>query len=425
MHKIMLPTGPRLVLPERTPIGLLAAMQAGAVTLPNDQSVQFGDRLHWQNADGVAVIDVSGIITPGTMHIGGLMTGTNWLTRTVAAALAASDITAIAVSFDSPGGYVSGVMDAADELYAAARSSAKPMIGIVPDLAASAAYWLASQLPTLVVSQSATIGSIGAKVEHVDCSAAVEWSGIAVTEIASGGQKTDGSPYRPLDAAARARLQAQLDDIRQAFAEHVARGRSRVSVEVALGTEAGVFSGPTQIAAAVQAGFADEIAHPAAAIAALAGRISNPTVEDVALAENTEEALAELRAVTQELKGAAKGREDVAPSAAPALTPEQAAQAAAHRATAIMALAEQGPRAALAHALATTAVPGIGLVTPTQAAALVAMVPDDPAAAHQASATQALAALNPPATPDPSDTEDEATHNPLVEMARRMKGDVR
>jgi hypothetical protein len=148
-------------------------------------------------------------------------------------------------------------------------------------------------------------------------------------------------------------------------------------------------------------------------------------VEDVALAENTEEALAELRAVTQELKGAAKGREDVAPSAAPALTPEQAAQAAAHRATAIMALAEQGPRAALAHALATTAVPGIGLVTPTQAAALVAMVPDDPAAAHQASATQALAALNPPATPDPSDTEDEATHNPLVEMARRMKGDVR
>ena len=88
MHKIMLPTGPRLVVPERTPIGLLAAMQAGAVTLPDDQSAQF--QPHWQSADGVAVIDVSGIIYPGTVHIGGLVTGTNWLTRTVAAALAAA-----------------------------------------------------------------------------------------------------------------------------------------------------------------------------------------------------------------------------------------------------------------------------------------------------------------------------------------------
>ncbi|MBW6495327.1 MAG: S49 family peptidase, partial [Burkholderiaceae bacterium] len=119
-------------------------------------------------------------------------------------------------------------------------------------------------------------GSIGVVAIHSDMSGALDQRGIAVTLIHAGARKVDANPYQPLPEAVRARIEAELEDLRQLFAATVAEGRGRrLDALQALATEAEVFRGE----AAVFAGLADEVADPVTAFRAFAaapGGISTP-----------------------------------------------------------------------------------------------------------------------------------------------------
>ncbi len=218
--------------------------------------------------DGVAPIGVHGA----------LVNRESWLTRAsgvttyqgIASALrqAAADPLArsIVLDIDSPGGEAAGAMELAELVREAADR--KPVTAFVNSLAASAGYWIATGASEIVATPMATLGSIGVVYLHLDHSAAFAAAGIRPTLLHAGAQKIDGAETHPLAAEARARIQAQIDEVYDLFAEGVGKHRPRLGAAGAKRTEAAVFIG----ARAVAAGLADRGAASPASLAAPASR---------------------------------------------------------------------------------------------------------------------------------------------------------
>lgn len=209
--------------------------------------------------DGVALIPVQGIILPSFFLIGcEWATGCEQLRWQVATALADDEVRAIALLFDSPGGYVSGV----DETSAAIREAraSKPVASIIMGHAFSAAFWLASAGDTISCPRTGGLGHIGVISLHLDLTGWLTAEGIKPTLFRSGAHKAEGHPLEPMtDDAARA-VQAELDDLRGVFAEAVAEGRAgAIDAAGVLSTEARAYLGPRSLEVALGLGLFDAI----------------------------------------------------------------------------------------------------------------------------------------------------------------------
>ena len=175
--------------------------------------------------DGIAVLRVNGIISnkPGFFSEFAGGTAMSLFTAEVNAAAASPGVKGIAILFDSPGGTVGGVAAAAAAIRTARR--AKPVVAIVDDLAASAAFWLASQASKIIIVPGGNTGSLGVFGLHVDLSEALKKAGIKPTFIASTAEKVELSPFFPLSAEAKAAAQREVDLIFNDFLKDVALGR--------------------------------------------------------------------------------------------------------------------------------------------------------------------------------------------------------
>ena len=243
-----------------------AALPARAGILTNSLAEQYqqDSGAPFAMADGVAVIEVSGVLVHRGAWIGQSSGQTTYegIAAQLAAAVANPAVHGIALEIDSFGGEVAGVFDLADAIRAA--RSAKPVWAFVAEHAFSAGYALASQADRIVLPRTGAVGSIGVVVMHADLSGQLSDAGVTVTLIHSGAHKVDGNPYTPLPAPVRERIQAEIDSIRLLFAETVATGRGRrMTAEAALATEAECYRG----AEAMAAGLADEVSDLASAFA--------------------------------------------------------------------------------------------------------------------------------------------------------------
>jgi ClpP class serine protease len=100
-------------------------------------------------------------------------------------------------------------------------------------MAASAAYWLASQTDHIEANATAQVGSIGVYSVMVDSSQAYEDAGIRVHVVRSGSHKgsgVEGSPITPEDISEEQRM---IDQLSHMFAATVARGRGLTPAQVA------------------------------------------------------------------------------------------------------------------------------------------------------------------------------------------------
>lgn len=150
--------------------------------------------------------------------------------RSIQAALDNPAVREITLYVDSPGGSVLGLPETADAIYAANRK--KPVNAVVTGIAASAAYWLASQAGTIRMHPSAEMGSIGVLDLSVDVTKALDSAGIKVTPIQSAPFKTERAAFVPLTDAAKAHAQKTVDYWHQQFVSAIRRGRGdRVSAD--------------------------------------------------------------------------------------------------------------------------------------------------------------------------------------------------
>lgn len=140
-------------------------------------------------------------------------------------------IETIFLDIDSPGGYVTGTQEAADAVFAARKK--KSVVALINPLAASAAYWIASQAETIIGVPSADVGSIGVFMCHYDCSAMLADLGVKPTYIYAGEYKTEGNSSQPLSEEGKAFYQSEVDGTYSDFINAVARGRG-VSAQTVL-----------------------------------------------------------------------------------------------------------------------------------------------------------------------------------------------
>ncbi len=132
----------------------------------------------------------------------------------------------IQVLFDTPGGFVSGLIESARAWRGLnAAAGGKPIIAHVGELCCSAGMALAAQCDAIFASDGATVGSVGARLVIFDMSAAMERWGEAVHVFKSGELKDMGAWWRaPTDREA-AQFQMEIDHCADRFFVELAAGR--------------------------------------------------------------------------------------------------------------------------------------------------------------------------------------------------------
>lgn len=243
------PGGAALALhPEyaRTLRGLLGQRADAYLAMPRPAPNQAGV------GGGIAVVPVQGVLTHDECCWWG-MTGYGEIRAMVAEAVASADVRAIVLHIDSPGGTVAGCFDLVDALVA--LRGTKPIWAIVDEMAASAAYAIASAADRILVPRTGLVGSIGVVAMHTDVSAMLDQAGIKVTTVQYGARKTDSYPTTPLSDEARVRMQAEVDAMGELFVAIVATNR-KLDPDRVRATEAATFLGPQ----GVELGLADQVA---------------------------------------------------------------------------------------------------------------------------------------------------------------------
>jgi signal peptide peptidase SppA len=176
-------------------------------------------------AGTAAIIPVYGVIAPRVNLLSDMSGGTTFeaLTAQLREAVASKDVQTIVLDVDSPGGSVAGSAEFAAEVMRARAT--KPVIAVAQYTMGSAAYCLASAATQIVAAPSARVGSIGVYAIHNDLSEALKQMGVKRTFVSAGEGKVAGNPAEPLDDAARARMQATVDEAYAAFVGTVVKGR--------------------------------------------------------------------------------------------------------------------------------------------------------------------------------------------------------
>jgi len=239
-----------------------------------------------QVRDGVAIVPVMGPIfryaNLFTMFSGA--TSVEDFATDFQAALDNPAVKAIVLNIDSPGGEITGVNELGAMIARAAEGS-KPVIAYAGGLAASGAYWLASQAQKIVADPTAMIGSIGVVATIRDSREKDAKAGITTYEIVSSQ-----SPNKRLDPATdegRAAMQVILDDLASEFVAAVALGRG-VSDETVLNNfgKGGMMTAKR----AIEAGMADELGSLEGVLAQLAspGSEAGPAIKFGGTAKSTE-----------------------------------------------------------------------------------------------------------------------------------------
>ena len=216
--------------------------------------------------DGVAIIPVIGSLVNRGAWIGARsgLTSYEGIAAQIRDARADRKVKAILLDIDSPGGEATGMFALASAIREAAAE--KPVVAVVNDMAASAAYGIASQATEIVVSPTSVVGSIGVVLTHLDRSGELQAKGVRPTLIYAGRHKVDGNPYGPLTDAVRADLQSEVVKFYDQFVGLVAQGRGdRLTETSARATEARTFLGQE----AIDMGLADRMASFDAVLASL------------------------------------------------------------------------------------------------------------------------------------------------------------
>jgi ClpP class serine protease len=159
---------------------------------------------------------------------------------------------AIIIDMDSPGGTVAGGFSALEFMR---ENKRKPVYVNVNERMLSGGLLLGSIADETAMLKTAHAGSLGVIVTHLNVAERMQRDGVKATMIFSGTHKADGHPYGDLPKEVQSRIQSDLDNTRQMFAEAVALGKPGISVDQLLSHEAQIFRGVD----AVNAGLANVV----------------------------------------------------------------------------------------------------------------------------------------------------------------------
>jgi len=214
----------------------------------------------------VALVYAVGDIIPGESQggpFGGQFAGSDTVAKALRQARKDSDIKAIVLRVDSPGGSVL----ASEEIYRevrAAQRNGKPVIVSMGDLAASGGYYIACAGDRIVAHPTTVTGSIGVILMNLNLEGLLGKIGVRNETYKAGAHKDLLSPLRGATPEERRIIQAVLDTMHARFISVVRESRPGLDpARVPELTDGRIFDAPQ----AVAAGLVDEIGDLRRAIA--------------------------------------------------------------------------------------------------------------------------------------------------------------
>lgn len=217
-------------------------------------------RKPFASKDGIAVIHVDGTMVRrgSSMDADSGLIGYDYLLRQMKAAAHDPDTRGTFLLINSPGGHVSRMFEAANEIAMMAKSEGgKPIYAYLDEMACSAAYVIASACDMIVAPRSAMAGCLGVILNILDVSKAYEKMGIQPFVIRSQWADLKSRPQtgEAMTDEALSGYQRIVDDASEQLVEFVGAMRG-LSDKAIKDTRGEVFSG----ADTVRLGLVDEIA---------------------------------------------------------------------------------------------------------------------------------------------------------------------
>lgn len=183
---------------------------------------------------------------------------------------ARSDIGAVVLVVNSPGGSVV----ATHEIYDAFKNVSKPKVAYFREVAASGGYYISTPADYIISDPDALTGSIGVITTTTDMSGLLEKAGINISAVKSGPHKDIGSPYRPAGEEEQAIFQAAIEEIYREFQDVVIENRgSKLNATLFANATDGRFLTGRQ---ALKAGLVDAVGRKQDAIDKAAGLAGMP-----------------------------------------------------------------------------------------------------------------------------------------------------
>lgn len=177
----------------------------------------------------------------GRLEVDGLIISDRELYERLDRAASASNMKALIVAINSAGGTVVG----GEQLFAALRRVAreKPVIAVMGELAASAAYMIALGADRIYASPGTVTGSIGVILQSADVTGLLDKLGVEPVNVKSSALKAQPNPLEPMSAEARAMIEAVVNDFHGFFVALVAERRGLGADEARAVADGRVFSG--------------------------------------------------------------------------------------------------------------------------------------------------------------------------------------
>jgi protease IV len=228
----------------------------------------------------VAVILASGMILPGkstNSPLGGEVMGADTIAEQFKSAREESDIKAVILRVDSPGGaaYASEIMRR--ELVLTKKQ--KPIVVSMSNVAASGGYWIAMSANHIVAEPGTITGSIGVLGGKFNIMGLYEKLGLSKDYLTTSDNATVDWPFQNFTPAQRENMQRYMHEIYSNFIQGVAEGRKMDVAAVDKIAQGRVWSGER----ALKLGLVDELGGLDTAIASAKKLASIPAGEKVDL----------------------------------------------------------------------------------------------------------------------------------------------
>ncbi len=137
----------------------------------------------------------------------------------------ASNIKAVVVRINSPGGGVAASQELFSEIRRFRRETGKPVVVSMESVAASGGYYAAVASDHIVANPGTITGSIGVIMQWMNYADLLEWAKLRTVTLKTGALKDAGNPTRPLTDEERKYFEDLIQKLRAQFQAAVAEGR--------------------------------------------------------------------------------------------------------------------------------------------------------------------------------------------------------
>jgi protease-4 len=240
----------------------------GAGEIPRQRTIT--DSKDWFPPGKILVVRVAGeISSEGAGDVLGLSSEVGMPARIAEELRHASkdsDIKAMLLIINSPGGGVTASDVIYETLAAYKKDTGVDVTAVMIDTAASGGYYVAMAADRIYAHPTTITGSIGVIASLPSVEKLADWAGYEQRDITSGPNKAIGSMFRPFTPEQEKILQDMVDDMYARFLEVVAAGRPNIPQEKLRMLADGRIYTAKQ---AKEAGLIDEIGNVDDAIAAI------------------------------------------------------------------------------------------------------------------------------------------------------------